>query len=69
MAQRKYEEGILTVTEREEHGRITLNSYNQLEPWQPVMFEYMGTCGKETWCVSHPWYLYRGSDCLKGTIL
>ena len=24
-------------------GRIPLNSDNQIEPWQPIIFEYMGT--------------------------
>ena len=24
-------------------GGVPLNAYNQLEPWQPVIFQYMGT--------------------------
>ena len=40
--QRKFLEGVMTLKERGK-GRIPLNSYNQLEPWQPVVFQYVGT--------------------------
>ena len=40
--QRKFLEGIMTLKEKRK-GRIPLNSYNQMEPWQPVVFQYMGT--------------------------
>ena len=40
--QRKLLEGVITLKERGK-GRIPLNAYNQLEPWQPVIFQYMGT--------------------------
>jgi len=40
--QRKFLEGIITLKERGK-GRIPLNAYNQLEPWQPVIFQYLGT--------------------------
>ncbi len=42
MTQRKYLEGIESLKEKGK-GVVPLNSYNQLEPWQPVIFEYMGT--------------------------
>ena len=40
--QRKLLEGVMTLKEKGK-GRIPLNAYNQLEPWQPVIFQYMGT--------------------------
>ena len=42
MTQRKYLEGVMSLKEKGK-GRIPLNSYNQLEPWQPIIYEYMGT--------------------------
>ena len=42
MKQRKYLEGVMSPKENGK-GRTPLNSYNQLEPWQPVILEYMGT--------------------------
>ena len=40
--QRKLLEGVMTLKEKGK-GRVPLNAYNQLEPWQPVIFQYMGT--------------------------
>ena len=42
MTQRKFLEGIMTLKEKGK-GRIPLNSYNQMEPWQPVVYQYEGT--------------------------
>ena len=41
-AQRKFLEGIETLKEKSK-GKTPLNSYNNMEPWQPVIFEYLGT--------------------------
>ena len=41
-AQRKFLEGIMTLKEKGK-GRVPLNSYNQMEPWQPVVFQFEGT--------------------------
>lgn len=38
-AQRKFLEGIETIKERSK-GRIPLNAYNQMEPWQPTIFAF-----------------------------
>ena len=40
--QRKLLDGVMTLKEKRK-GRIPLNTYNQLEPRQPVIFQYMGT--------------------------
>ena len=40
--QRKFLEGIMTLKEKGK-GRVPLNSYNQMEPWQPVVFQFEGT--------------------------
>ena len=37
--QRKYLEGIETLREKNA-GRIPLNTYNQLEQWQPVIYSF-----------------------------
>ena len=39
-AQRKFLEGIMTIKERSK-GIIPLNSYNQMEPWQPTICAYL----------------------------
>ena len=39
-AQRKFLEGIMTIKERSK-GVIPLNSYNQMEPWQPTICTYL----------------------------
>ena len=36
---RKYLEGIVSLKEKSK-GIIPLNSYNQMEPWQPVIFAF-----------------------------
>ena len=38
--QRKFLEGIKTLEEKNK-GRIPLNSYNQMEPWQPTIYAYL----------------------------
>ena len=38
--QRKFLEGIMTLKERSK-GRIPLNSYNQMEPWQPTVYAFL----------------------------
>ena len=55
---------VCCATFRQEKGKggIPLNSYNQLTAWQPIIFEYMGTWGKEKLCVSYTWYFYLGYD-------
>ena len=40
--QRKFLEGIETLKEKSK-GKTPLNSYNQMEPWQPIIFEYLRT--------------------------
>ena len=40
--QRKFLEGIETLKEKSK-GKTPLNSYNNMEPWQPVIFEYLRT--------------------------
>ena len=40
--QRKLLEGVMTLKEKKK-GKVPLNTYNQLEPWQPIIFQYMGT--------------------------
>lgn len=35
-------EGIMTLKEKGK-GRVPLNSYNQMKPWQPVVFQFEGT--------------------------
>ena len=40
--QRKFLEGIETLKEKSK-GKTPLNSYNQMEPWQPIIFEYLKT--------------------------
>ena len=41
-AQRKFLEGIMTLKEKSK-GKTPLNTYNQMEPWQPIIFEYLRT--------------------------
>ena len=42
MTKTKFLDGVITLKERVK-GWIPLNAYNQLEPWQPLIFHYVGT--------------------------
>ena len=38
--QRKFLEGIMTLKEKSK-GIIPLNNYNQMEPWQPMVYAFL----------------------------